>query len=132
MFMGRERHFYEMPFEGRYIWGITAGIIRGLYERMFDSMTRLVAFDALFFLIPFAVYALWLLITRGSLSNIADWQARTIAWLAAGGAALMIAVLVDLRPSRQRRRPAAPMSRPMSTRTAISSPAISNERTRAR
>jgi 8-oxo-dGTP pyrophosphatase MutT (NUDIX family) len=35
-FMGRERHFYEMPFEGRYIWGITAGIIRGLYERMFD------------------------------------------------------------------------------------------------
>ena len=37
MFMGRERHFYEMPFEGRYIWGITAGIIRGLYERMFDS-----------------------------------------------------------------------------------------------
>ncbi len=57
-------------------------------------MTRLVAFDALFFLIPFAVYALWLLITRGSLSNIADWQARTIAWLAAGGAALMVAVLV--------------------------------------
>ncbi len=57
-------------------------------------MTRLVAFDALFFLIPFAVYALWLLITRGSLNNIADWQARTIAWLAAGGAALMIAVLV--------------------------------------
>lgn len=34
---GRERHFYEMPFEGRYIWGITAGIIRGLYERMFVS-----------------------------------------------------------------------------------------------
>ncbi len=34
---GRERHFYEMPFEGRYIWGITAGIIRGLYERVFDT-----------------------------------------------------------------------------------------------
>jgi 8-oxo-dGTP pyrophosphatase MutT (NUDIX family) len=32
---GRERTFYEMPFEGRYIWGITAGIIRGLYERVF-------------------------------------------------------------------------------------------------
>ena len=57
-------------------------------------MIRLVAFDALFFLIPFAVYALWLVFTRGSLANIADWQARTIAWLAAGGAALMIAVLV--------------------------------------
>ena len=36
-FRGRERHFYEMPFEGRYIWGITAGIIRGLYERMFGT-----------------------------------------------------------------------------------------------
>jgi hypothetical protein len=57
-------------------------------------MTRLVAFDALFFLLPFAVYALWLMITRGSLSNISDWQAKTIAWLAAGGAALMVAVLV--------------------------------------
>jgi len=57
-------------------------------------MIRLVAFDALFFLIPFAVYALWLMFTRGSLANITDWQARTIAWLAAGGAALMIAVLV--------------------------------------
>ena len=57
-------------------------------------MIRLVAFDALFFLIPFAVYALWLVVTRGSLSNISDWQAKTIAWLAAGGAALMIAVLV--------------------------------------
>jgi hypothetical protein len=57
-------------------------------------MMRLVAFDALFFLVPFAVYALWLIITRGSLANIADWQARTIAWLAGGGAVLMIAVLV--------------------------------------
>jgi Family of unknown function (DUF6111) len=57
-------------------------------------MGRLVAFDALFFLLPFAVYALWLMITRGSLSNIADWQAKTIAWLAAGGAALMIVVIL--------------------------------------
>lgn len=57
-------------------------------------MIRLVGFDAIFFLIPFAVYALWLMITRGSLSNVADWQARTIAWLATGGALLMIAVIV--------------------------------------
>jgi len=33
--LGAERTFYEMPYEGRYIWGITAGIIRGLYERVF-------------------------------------------------------------------------------------------------
>jgi 8-oxo-dGTP pyrophosphatase MutT (NUDIX family) len=32
--LGRPRYFYEMPFEGRYIWGVTAGIIRALYERV--------------------------------------------------------------------------------------------------
>lgn len=32
---GRARYFYEMPFEGRYIWGVTAGIIRALYEQVF-------------------------------------------------------------------------------------------------
>jgi hypothetical protein len=35
MLNGRERHFYEMPFGERYIWGITAGIIRRLYEQVF-------------------------------------------------------------------------------------------------
>jgi 8-oxo-dGTP pyrophosphatase MutT (NUDIX family) len=35
VFMGRERYFYEMPYEGRYIWGVTAGIIRGLYEQVY-------------------------------------------------------------------------------------------------
>jgi 8-oxo-dGTP pyrophosphatase MutT (NUDIX family) len=32
--LGKSRYFYEMPFEGRYIWGVTAGIIRALYERV--------------------------------------------------------------------------------------------------
>ena len=32
---GRDRHFYEIDFDGRTIWGATAGIIRNLYERMF-------------------------------------------------------------------------------------------------
>ena len=31
----RERFFYTMPFGDRYIWGITAGIIRALYERLY-------------------------------------------------------------------------------------------------
>jgi 8-oxo-dGTP pyrophosphatase MutT (NUDIX family) len=34
-FRGRERFFYEMPFGERYIWGVTAGIIRGLYEQVY-------------------------------------------------------------------------------------------------
>jgi 8-oxo-dGTP pyrophosphatase MutT (NUDIX family) len=31
---GLEREFYAMQFENRYIWGITAGILRNLYERI--------------------------------------------------------------------------------------------------
>ena len=34
-FRGAVRYFYEMPFGERYIWGVTAGIIRCLYERVF-------------------------------------------------------------------------------------------------
>jgi 8-oxo-dGTP pyrophosphatase MutT (NUDIX family) len=32
----RERFFYEMPFGDRYIWGVTAGIIRTLYESLYE------------------------------------------------------------------------------------------------
>ncbi len=32
---GIERHFYQMPYDGRNIWGITAGIVRSLYERLY-------------------------------------------------------------------------------------------------
>ena len=33
-FRGMERAYYAMPFEERYIWGATAGILRVLYERI--------------------------------------------------------------------------------------------------
>ncbi len=32
---GAERHYYAMPYEGRFIWGATAGMIRALYERLY-------------------------------------------------------------------------------------------------
>jgi len=32
---GHIRHFYTMPFGERYIWGVTAGILRTLYERLY-------------------------------------------------------------------------------------------------
>jgi 8-oxo-dGTP pyrophosphatase MutT (NUDIX family) len=35
VFRGRERAFYEIPFGERYIWGVSAGIIRGLWERIY-------------------------------------------------------------------------------------------------
>ena len=30
---GITRHYYAMPYQERYIWGVTAGILRNLYER---------------------------------------------------------------------------------------------------
>lgn len=36
-FRGMQRSFYEMPFEERYIWGATAGMLRALYERIYLS-----------------------------------------------------------------------------------------------
>lgn len=35
VWQGTERHFYRMPYEGWMIWGITAGILRTLYERLY-------------------------------------------------------------------------------------------------
>lgn len=32
---GYERHIYRMPYGSRMIWGITAGIVRTLYERLY-------------------------------------------------------------------------------------------------
>ncbi|WP_337268973.1 CoA pyrophosphatase [Oryzifoliimicrobium ureilyticus] len=32
---GYERHFYRVPYQDHMIWGITAGIVRTLYERLY-------------------------------------------------------------------------------------------------
>ena len=32
---GQERHFHAMPFGDRFIWGVTAGILRNMHERLF-------------------------------------------------------------------------------------------------
>jgi 8-oxo-dGTP pyrophosphatase MutT (NUDIX family) len=32
---GIVRHYYAMPFADRYVWGVTAGILRNLYERLY-------------------------------------------------------------------------------------------------
>jgi len=34
-YRGITRYFYEMPYNERYIWGATAGILRALYERIY-------------------------------------------------------------------------------------------------
>jgi hypothetical protein len=75
-------------------------------------MARFLAFNAVFFLLPFAGYAAWLVATRGSTGNAADWPLRTIAYLAITGAAFMVAALVAFTsfggaPVGSRYRPAA-------------------------
>ncbi len=35
IWQGTERRYYVMPFGERFIWGVTAGIIRTLYERLY-------------------------------------------------------------------------------------------------
>jgi 8-oxo-dGTP pyrophosphatase MutT (NUDIX family) len=34
--LGRQRSYYAMPFQGRYIWGATAGMLKNLHERLFE------------------------------------------------------------------------------------------------
>jgi 8-oxo-dGTP pyrophosphatase MutT (NUDIX family) len=36
IWQGRERFYYTMPYGERFIWGVTAGIIRTLYERLYE------------------------------------------------------------------------------------------------
>lgn len=33
-YQGRERSFYAMPYQGRFIWGVTAGILMNLYRAL--------------------------------------------------------------------------------------------------
>ena len=35
-FRGRQRFYWAMPYEGHFIWGATAGMIRALYERLYE------------------------------------------------------------------------------------------------
>jgi 8-oxo-dGTP pyrophosphatase MutT (NUDIX family) len=34
---GETRHFYAMPYEDYYIWGATAGMLRGLHQRLYGD-----------------------------------------------------------------------------------------------
>jgi len=36
MFRNFERNYYVMPYQDRRIWGITAGIVRSVYERLYE------------------------------------------------------------------------------------------------
>lgn len=56
-------------------------------------MVRLLALNALFFLIPFAAYAGYLFVTRRTLGTANDWTARAVTIMSSIGA---VAVVVGL------------------------------------
>ncbi|HEX7777362.1 MAG TPA: CoA pyrophosphatase [Parvibaculum sp.] len=35
MWRGKEREYYAMPYNGHYIWGATAGMLKNMYDRIF-------------------------------------------------------------------------------------------------
>ena len=69
-------------------------------------MARYLAFDAIFFLLPFALYAAWLIFTRGTLKNLDDWQVRTIAYLTIAGSTILLGAILAFTSFNQ----AAPSS----------------------
>ena len=79
---GLERDYYAIPFENRYIWGITAGILRNLYERVMDRMIRPVLTEIGLFLTPFVLYAAFLFATRAGVLHPPAWTLRRLVGLA--------------------------------------------------
>ncbi|MFO1185165.1 MAG: DUF6111 family protein [Bauldia sp.] len=59
-------------------------------------MARLLAVDALFFLLPFAAYAIWLAFARRPVGVGTSWPLRTVGVLSMVGAGLVLAGLIAL------------------------------------
>jgi hypothetical protein len=59
-------------------------------------MGRVIAFNAIFFALPFIAYGIWLLSTRGTATRGSDWPARIVGILAVIGAVLMIVALITV------------------------------------
>ena len=80
-----------MPFSERYIWGVTAGILRNLYERIYAAMIRPVFTELVLFLAPFvALRAL----SGGDQGGVARrWRrGRRRCWPALGIVALVLMI----------------------------------------
>jgi hypothetical protein len=57
-------------------------------------MARVLVYNLVFFLLPFALYAVYIILTRRSLGSGADWSARILGWLFLAGAGVMLIGLV--------------------------------------
>ena len=56
-------------------------------------MTRVLIEELLFFLLPFALFAIWLLIRRKSPLNRAHWDGQ-VSWIVLAGLALVLGTLL--------------------------------------
>lgn len=59
-------------------------------------MARLLALNAIFFLIPFAVFAIWVFARKRSFGSSADWTNRTLIILGSIGAVFVLIGLIVL------------------------------------
>ncbi len=92
---GEQRSFYAMPYEGRYIWGATAGMLKNMHQRLFRAMIRVVIENILLFLLPTAIYVGYVLLTRsGNTSAGAVVNDAPLVWLFVAGALLVAATLI--------------------------------------
>lgn len=57
-------------------------------------MFRLFAIDAVFFLLPFAAYAMWLAFGRRGVGAAMNWPLRTVGFLSLTGTVMVIVVLM--------------------------------------
>jgi hypothetical protein len=57
-------------------------------------MVRIVAFDILFFLLPFVAYALWLMTRQAGVRNPENWTLKVLAYLTLAGCLLLVVAIV--------------------------------------
>ena len=94
-FRGMQRSFYEMPFEQHYIWGDRRHAARALRADL-SFMIRPVLTEIGIFLIPFAVYAVFLLASRSDVWVRSSWPLHIVGKLAVAAFVLVIVSLILL------------------------------------
>ena len=90
---GMTRHYYALTFGERYIWGVTAGILRNLYERIY-RMIRIGFTEIALFAAPFVLYAVFLWATKAGVMDLESWPLSRIAWLSIAALVLVVGSFV--------------------------------------
>ncbi len=116
-----------MPFGERYIWGVTAGILRGLYEQIVSHMIRPLLQEVVIFLIPFAVYVAFSPRRARGLLHPQSWPLMRVAWLTVVALVFAIVRSRSCSPICQQRAAGIDLCSRPSSRTASSCRAMDEE-----